>query len=419
MERDREYEDPKLIDLLNNNKFKRNSLINDFIKMLNTVEHNTYFSLDGEWGSGKTVFVKEIEVLNRLELKFEEDLNIDSETIEEFKKKYTVFYYNAWENDYHGDPLQSLLINLLSKQKLSENALKNIKNALITIFSENFIEFIKNKSGGLIDIKKIKESNSDKYCIEIITIEKRKELVSKIIDELCREKKLLIILDELDRCSPTFAVRLLETVKHYFNNDKIVFLISTHNSTLAHTVKKFYGNGFNGELYLDKFYDLKLNLPDINKKIYVESKKNCAKYYRIVKFFKMSLREINHYDSMLEICNIEKLKDTDDYSQYIKKSVVFDELIAFGIGLKIKRPQDYNKFINNDENDLFSKYLEQYREIKDLYGIYDRYTESYRILKTNNKAFDFIKNSTYLAYLLSPIDYDDEPLEIDDDDDNF
>ena len=63
MDRDREYKESDLIDSLKENKFDRNPLINDFIKMLNTVEYNTCFSLDGEWGSGKTVFVKEIEFL--------------------------------------------------------------------------------------------------------------------------------------------------------------------------------------------------------------------------------------------------------------------------------------------------------------------------------------------------------------------
>ena len=41
------------------------------------------------------------------------DLNYN--TIESFQDKYTVFYYNAWENDHHDDPLQSLLFCLIEK----------------------------------------------------------------------------------------------------------------------------------------------------------------------------------------------------------------------------------------------------------------------------------------------------------------
>ncbi len=403
MERDRDCDDKFLITLLEEDNFKRNLLINDFIKMLNSVEYNTYIALDGEWGSGKTIFVKELELLNRVELKKHHNLN--EEIIEKFKDKYSVFYYNAWENDYHGDPLQSILINLISKQKLSKKAFQNIKDALITIFSDSSEEFIKNITKGFIDIKKIKDPYSDKYVIDVISIEKRKNLVSKIMDELCEKEKLLIILDELDRCSPTFAVRLLETVKHYFDKKDIVFLISTHNSTLAHTVKKFYGNEFNGGSYLDKFYDLRINLPDIDKMAYAESKKYSSDYCEVVSYFKLSLREINHFDSMLEICNIRQTMNTQSYKRDFGASLSFEKLISFCLGLKIKNPQEFDKLINDENNESFLKYLEYCKRIEDINDhLYQKYVGDYTRIRNDKNLFDSVKNTIYLMHLLSPID---------------
>lgn len=59
-------------------------------------------------------------------------------------------------------------------------------------------------------------------------------------------------------------MRLMEVAKHYYNDDNVVFVLSTNNRQLVHTVKKYYGNDFDGYGYLDKLYDLILDLPPID-----------------------------------------------------------------------------------------------------------------------------------------------------------
>ena len=65
--------------------------------------------------------------------------------------------------------------------------------------------------------------------------------------------KVIIFIDELDRCKPTYAVKLLERVKRYFNGDNYISVYSINMQQLQHTIKKFYGVDFDAHKYLDRF----------------------------------------------------------------------------------------------------------------------------------------------------------------------
>ena len=95
-------------------------------------------------------------------------------------------------------------------------------------------------------------------------IDKRiEEYIGKLLPKGC--DRLLIIIDELDRCNPEFAVKLLERIKHYFNNEKVTFVFSVNLAELQHTIKRHYGSGFDASRYLDRFFDLRVTLPQIDR----------------------------------------------------------------------------------------------------------------------------------------------------------
>ncbi len=74
-------------------------------------------------------------------------------------------------------------------------------------------------------------------------------------------KPLVVVIDELDRCRPSYAVELLEVAKHFFSVDHVVFVLALDRSQLAHSVKVLYGEGFAAEGYLGRFFDADLRLP--------------------------------------------------------------------------------------------------------------------------------------------------------------
>jgi len=73
---------------------------------------------------------------------------------------------------------------------------------------------------------------------------------------------VFVFIDEVDRCRPTYAIKLLEEVKHIFGIDKICFVVSTNLDQLRESVRAVYGTGFNGHRYLKRFFDSQYTLPD-------------------------------------------------------------------------------------------------------------------------------------------------------------
>src|SRR5699024_10803320 len=67
--------------------------------------------------------------------------------------------------------------------------------------------------------------------------------VGEFFDALLPEKgnRLVVFIDELDRCKPSYAVRLLERIKHYFSHENITFVFSVNINELRHTIEKHYG----------------------------------------------------------------------------------------------------------------------------------------------------------------------------------
>lgn len=72
---------------------------------------------------------------------------------------------------------------------------------------------------------------------------------------------LVLVIDELDRCRPDYALRFLETMKHVFEVDYVTFVVGANAQELAHAVTGVYGADFDGAGYIERFFDIKLHLP--------------------------------------------------------------------------------------------------------------------------------------------------------------
>ena len=88
-------------------------------------------------------------------------------------------------------------------------------------------------------------------------LEDMAETLSKASDN----RPLIVMIDELDRCRPSYAVELLEVAKHLFAVDRIVFVLAVNRSQLAHSIKAVYGSSFDAVGYLRRFFDVDFRLP--------------------------------------------------------------------------------------------------------------------------------------------------------------
>ena len=107
----------------------------------------------------------------------------------------------------------------------------------------------------------------DKYEADKNTIADFKDHLKKFVDHLspqenAKNKPLIFFIDELDRCRPTYAIDLLEKIKHLFDVKGIIFVLAIDKVQIGHSIGSIYGSNMDIDGYLRRFFDLEYRLPD-------------------------------------------------------------------------------------------------------------------------------------------------------------
>lgn len=268
--------DKNILNAIKNNEYGRVASIKDFIEGLDIIDTNMFISLDARWGEGKTFYIRQIEMT--LSYLTKKHLEQDVTDLEPFfsnselgsvklDNTFLPIYYNSWLYDCHKDPLMSLLYILVKecgKYVSTTMDNKGIGEKILSLLSPFAVILPFGQISG--DFEKTKEMLRGKDILEEIkTAEEIRQTVKEILDEIIVEsaQKLVVFIDELDRCRPNYAIELLERIKHYFDDERIIFVISVNKEQLIHTISKFYGTSFDSTGYLNKFFDINVYLPEI------------------------------------------------------------------------------------------------------------------------------------------------------------
>lgn len=367
------------LDLTPTNENVYNSLINDsigrgefvrqFVKMLNAIEDNCTIALEGNWGSGKTFFVKQVKmVLDAHNPNYqpvngfltEERRKVIKEKCSEFNaedgstelKPQLCVYYDAWRNDNDEDPILSLVYSIV-KEIGSDFSFK--KKSTLNIFSE-LINLACNK-----DISKLKEELKGENALDLIKKTKDEaDTVSKFLQSLLPEvgERLIVFVDELDRCKPSYAVKILERIKHYFLDEKITFVFSVNINELQHTIKKHYGSDFDATRYLDRFFDLRATLPKFDLDKYyasIDFKRdgNMFDYVceSVIREYQLEMRDIAKYIRLAKIAVPKSVRKGDMLCiPEISASYIYQVyVIPIMIGLKLTDAERFENFVNGKD----------------------------------------------------------------------
>lgn len=342
-------------DLLLKDPIRRNESVFRFIQLIDAIDGNCSIALNGEWGSGKTIFIKQIKLLmdyNNPQSNLSEELRNEIGKLSgtQCYDSYSTVYYDAWENDKYEDPLLSLIYaTTCSKQsEFSTDKRRNLPQLLGSladaVTGRNITELFTQAQGN-DPLEAFKKSNDIS------------SLIHEFIDSLIAEKgnRLIIFIDELDRCRPTYAVQLLERIKHYFNDNRITFVFSINLLQLQHTIKSYYGPSFDAIRYLDKFFDLRVAMPAVNLDYFFNYKfpsiksgyiydKMCI---RVVEYFSFSLREIERYMQLVKIAAYKPTHSREQASWPEGKALLFAILFftPIMIGLNMADLNTYKDFI--------------------------------------------------------------------------
>lgn len=290
-----EATDENVLNSIKENTLNRNIDVRDFVEAIERMEGNLFVSLDARWGDGKTFFVRQtektLEYLTKKKWADENDKELQEmrlyfEKTElnkiDLQQSYLPIYYNAWLYDNHNDPLMSLLFMVIKKTKqyIDTNLEKSKKEALLSALSSLSVSFNYHDFQFSVSSSGLKEALTlDDVLKDIKTAEEIRGIVKAVLDSVINEKaqRLVIFLDELDRCRPSYAVEMLERIKHFIDDERIIVVVSLNKEQLVHTIKNVYGNGFDASSYLNRFFDIPFQLPACNMSAYI-SKMNLDKY---------------------------------------------------------------------------------------------------------------------------------------------
>ena len=142
---------------------------------------------------------------------------------------------------------------------------------------------------------------------------------------------------------------------------------------MQHTIKRYYGNDFNANRYLDRFFDLRISLPPVDMSLFYKSINFKDTSYifdsvikAVINTYKFSLREITRYITMCKMAG-EKLAynhKKDNLWFYDKENIQFIVIYVLPVilGLKMHNRAKYQDFINGQD---FMPLVEVYKNLND------------------------------------------------------
>jgi len=289
--------------------------------------HGYTVAVDAGYGQGKTYF------LSRL--------------ARQMRSTHLVAYIDAWSDDLANEPLIGLMATLKEALKpvlkepkvknawikmgrvakevgigaakkslaiaLTEGAMHSI-NAVFHDINDDLRKDIRNSIDDNIDAlighsfnafdighfePQIRAFNDNKFLM----LRMRNQLAN-IVHALAFtsfKTPIVVIIDELDRCRPTYAIKLLEEIKHLFDVSGVVFVLGLHGDQLGNAISGAYGSKFDGKDYLKRFINRRYRLSNPSRENLVRSLSSAASISE--EKFHLPL-EIGDNNGVFETCSL-------------------------------------------------------------------------------------------------------------------
>ena len=232
--------------------------------------------IDGAWGAGKTFFIE----------RWERELKSND---------IKVVHFNAWEDDFFDDPMPALVGQLWRDLGFAED--KSVLTGELSRDIKTIASFVW-RFGKKLVIHAAKKELADVFDCDTALLEafasEDKTNAGSILDEYNKfrqsrdefrkalERQIatktqgkpncpcVFVIDELDRCQPLFAVKVLERVKHFLSIPNLVFVFCVDKNNLGESLKAVYGQ-IDVENYLHRFFEFVFPLTTPDKKLFCDA----------------------------------------------------------------------------------------------------------------------------------------------------
>lgn len=258
---------------------ERNKVINQIANTIINCNNNSKFvmSLKGNWGSGKTT------ILNNVKNKLKDENLV-------FIDDFEPWVYN--DN-------KSLLVAFF------DTIMKNINCGFrineINKFTKTYLKTITTNIG----------YSADDLFENTTNVNRIKEIINNYLES--NNKKIVLILDNLERCSSENILFILKTIHNLFDFKRIIYILSYDESVMK---KQFESKLEIDYSYLEKMIQLEFSVPTLNKNVLHSVIKKCLNNY--LNHSKLEINE-KEKDEIIKII-IENIKDLRDFKRIINST---------------------------------------------------------------------------------------------------
>ena len=332
-------------------RLNRGPEIVNLTKLIKTNASPLVMAVNSPWGTGKTAFIKMWAAhIQQAE-----------------KEKVRVLHFNAWESDFVADPLVSFLAAMEEQMHPDKKKDQQKWGAVIKAGKELLPLLVGASAGGLAgDVAKkaaalltddVLADKTVKSCIhQKRVMQEFKCALGKYIKT--SGHRVVIFVDELDRCRPDFAVKVLERIKHLFDVPRVTFVLALDRQQLGHSVKGLYGSGLNADVYLRRFIDFDYTMKEPHEGVYWEALLNDMGTNDFVRA-KGTHQRGNLYHPFFLLGKIYdfSLRDTEQFmlrfnlvlAELGDKQIIYPEFLAFLIATREKRHDQFISYLASAE----------------------------------------------------------------------
>ena len=337
-----------------NDSLGRKESVNVLTHLLSSIDGPCVLAVDAAWGEGKSTFL-------RMWSQHLRNMN------------FPVIEFNAWETDFSNEPFLALSTELTEGLKgYSESKVKekidNTKKLAKDILRHTAPAAVRVLSSGILDIDAMLKHRFSAYKESKDSINNFRESLEEMAAAISKSKDehpMIIVIDELDRCRPSYAVELLETAKHLFSVSGIIFVLAVNRSQLAHSIKALYGRDFDALGYLKRFLDIDFHLPSPERKQFIE---NMLETTGFVKYFERTQDDHAKFEFPSVKTFLQNLFETSELSirqlsqSFHRLGLVLGSLrsdhrafaysAVVAIFLRAVSPELFDKFCHGEVTDL-------------------------------------------------------------------
>lgn len=338
--------------------FKRKEFARKLTLLLDQLSAGCVIGIDGEWGTGKTWFGR-------------------NWAAQLAASGHKTIYLDAFEQDYTEDAFIPISAEILAALNTDDDQGRGLLTTTINLgkallpstakiglnvigkflgtsdLSETVSEVITEAETELSDV-------AEKYIASRIKgLDAEKETIAAFRSQLeslasSQDKPVIFIIDELDRCRPTFAVQIIERIKHFFDVKNLIFVLLVNRKQLEQSISGVYGP-IDAQSYLGKFVTIYLGLPPVVQ-LGTNHNKTFLRHLAMRYNFESSsgvVDFIGHFSVMATDLGMS-FRDLEKAMTYfaIANDSWKGEILAWPIALKVARVDLYNSLIKKDPDAL-------------------------------------------------------------------